>query len=152
MSASDTDNWSSARGRHPVALLAIVSLLFALAGCSDDRIEVTGVVRIDGKAPKIGPREVMKVSLVPEQQNEDAVDSEQSATTTVQNGGSFIFPQIVPGSYRVTVADFASYPSNDRLAAFFRENPDAIRVQVSADEPLEIVIQSDWLSVGKRRR
>jgi len=152
MLAHNTHNLSPARCRDPIALLAIVSLLLALAGCSDDRIDVTGVLRIDGKAPDIGPREVMKVSLVPEQQFEQAIDGVQAATATVQRDGSFALSHVMPGSYRVTVADFASYPSDDRLARFFRGNPDALRVQVSADEPLEIEIQADWLSATKRRR
>jgi len=152
MKAPDTDNRSPAGGRHPVALLAIVSLLLAPAGCSDDRIKVTGVVRIDGKTPNIGPHELIRVSLVPQPQDGDGVDLAKGGTATVQADGSFVLSHVTPGSYRVTVADFASYPSDDRLAAFFRENPDAIPVQVSADEPLEIEIQSDWLSATKRRR
>ncbi|WP_413431673.1 hypothetical protein [Crateriforma spongiae] len=152
MLAPNTHNLSPARCRDPIALLAIVSLLLALAGCSDDRIDVTGVVRIDGQAPDIEPREVMKVSLVPEQQSEQAIDGDQTATATVQRDGSFVLSHVMPGSYRVTVADFASYPSDDRLARFFRGNPNAIRVQVPADEPLKIDVQSDWLSGLQRRR
>jgi len=148
----DTNDHSPALGRHSITFLAIASLLLALAGCSDGGIEVTGAVQIDGKAPDFRPREVMKVSLIPEQINEQAFDSDQIATTTVQRDGSFVLSPVMPGTYRVAVADFASYPSDDRLAAFFRGNPDTIRVQVPADEPLKIEIQSDWLSASQRRR
>ncbi len=132
------------RPRICCLLLAVI----VLTGCGDGGIKVEGTVSMLGTPYGSGSRNtnVVKVALRPVENGTVNATAEKLASwiATVDQTGQFSIDGVPKGEYFALVSDFDSYPSRDRLAAFFRNNPDKFRIQVNGQEPIQIDLELAW--------
>lgn len=136
--------------------LIVLSLFTSAIGCSDSGTSVSGRVKLDGKPIALESRQVVKVSLRPKvstKLSSMTAEARAELIANVDQAGEFLIADVPAGTYWVTVSDFPQFPHGDRLASYFREQPESIEVSVSnSHQTIEVNLKKEWYSNQKGRR
>ena len=119
-----------------VFILSSMTVFFL--GCQSES-PVAGVVLVDERPLTCSGSQSCKLAFY------NANSDLSPVTVSVDSSGSFKAPDLPIGTYRVVVNCFERYPFNDKFAKYFRDDPEAIEVEVVPQLPVEIRIPSDWL-------
>lgn len=120
-----------------VLSLRWLPLLLALAvlGCAPGKVKVTGKVLHNGKPLSVSKTGYVQVKLIP------AVEPGQPYTslpTRAADDGTFEFPAVMPGRYRIAVEQFDPTPQQDKLQGKFSEKATPLVRTINGSAPLTL--------------
>tara|TARA_A100001391_G_scaffold203201_1_gene194871 strand:- start:462 stop:893 length:432 start_codon:yes stop_codon:yes gene_type:complete len=130
-------------------------LIATFVGCGESTSVISGQVHVGGSPVKLADGQVMKVVLEllePVTQASQTADERASLIASVSKNGEFTFPVVQTGQYSVTVSDFDRFPSHDRLAEHFRQQPREVVWDIPSDQTAFVIeLEEAWFQPSPKR-
>ena len=121
-------------------LFFFLAATVVFSGCHS-AVPVEGVVLLDDSPLTCSGSQSCKLVFFGDDTDSD---QPQPITVSVDPTGRFTAPDLPSGEYRVVVHWFEQFPFDDQFATHFRDNPDAVVIEVDPLLPVEVHVSRKW--------
>ena len=125
-------------------LFFFLSASVVFLGCGS-AVPVEGVVLLDDSPLTCSGSQICRLVFFGDGADDADVGGPQPITVAVDSTGNFAAPDLPSGEYHVVVHWFERFPFDDKFAKYFRDNPNAVVVEVDPPLPVEVRVFRKWL-------